>query len=83
MLVARNYDEPGTIGFIGTVLGENGINIAGMFNAREAIGGEAITVYDLDEEVGEELLAQLEDDERIIEARYITLDGADTVRTSL
>ena len=47
------------------------------------IGGEAITVYDLDEEVGEDLLEQLEADERIIEARYITLDGADTVRTSL
>ena len=33
-LVARNTDEPGVIGFIGTVLGEHDVNIAGMFNAR-------------------------------------------------
>lgn len=83
MLVARNSDQPGVIGFIGTVLGENDINIAGMFNAREAIGGEAITVYDLDEEVSDEVLTRIEEDERIIVARYITLDGAGAVRTSL
>lgn len=83
MLIARNYDQPGVIGFIGTVLGENEINIAGMFNAREAIGGEAITVYDLDEEVSDEVLTRIEEDERIIVARYITLDGAGAVRTSL
>jgi D-3-phosphoglycerate dehydrogenase len=65
------------------VLGENEINIAGMFNAREAIGGEAITVYDLDEEVSDEVLTRIEEDERIIVARYITLDGAGAVRTSL
>ena len=75
MLIARNYDEPGVIGLIGTVLGDAGINIAGMFNAREAIGGEALTVYDLDESVSDAVRSRLEDDERIISVRYITLDG--------
>jgi len=73
MLVARNKDEPGVIGFIGTALGEAGINIAGMFNARETIGGEAMTVYNLDEPPTEELLDRLIEDSRVTETRYISL----------
>ena len=76
MLVARNRDEPGVIGLIGTTLGEAGVNIAGMFNARETIGGEALTVYNLDDDVSDETLDRLLSDERIIEATRITLDGA-------
>jgi D-3-phosphoglycerate dehydrogenase len=75
MLVARNYDTPGVIGFVGTVLGDAGVNIAGMFNARETIGGEALTVYNLDEEVPDEVLERLLDDERMIEVRKIELDS--------
>ena len=77
MLVARNHDTPGVIGFIGTVLGDNDINIAGMFNGRETIGGEAVTVYNLDEPVPDDVLADLAADERIIEARTITLGDGD------
>ncbi len=77
MLVARNDDTPGVIGHIGSVLGENDINIAGMFNARETIGGEALSVYNLDREVPEEVCESLESDDRIIEIRQITLDGRD------
>ncbi len=76
MLVARNYDRPGVIGFIGTVLGEEDVNIAGMFNARRAVaGGEALTVYNLDHGVSDELIQKLVEDERIIQAKYITLNG--------
>jgi D-3-phosphoglycerate dehydrogenase len=75
MLVARNYDEPGVIGFIGTVLGENGVNIAGMFNARETIGGEALTVYNLDEEVPDAVREQLVADDRIIDVKSIELNS--------
>jgi D-3-phosphoglycerate dehydrogenase len=77
MLVARNDDEPGLIGFIGTVLGEAGVNIAGMFNARETIGGEALSVYNLDEPVTEELRDRLEADERVIGTQYIALNGTE------
>jgi len=75
MLVARNKDEPGTIGFIGTVLGEHDINIAGMFNARETIGGEALTVYNLDGPVPDDVAEALLEDDRITDVREITLDG--------
>jgi D-3-phosphoglycerate dehydrogenase len=74
MLVARNYDRPGVIGFIGTVLGDDGVNIAGMYNGRETIGGEALTVYSLDSPVSEEIIERLEADERIIRAQYLALN---------
>ena len=76
MLVARNYDEPGVIGLIGTVLGDHDVNIAGMFNAREVYGGEAITVYNLDQDVPDAAVEDLLADDRIIEVTEITLDEA-------
>ncbi|WP_049969443.1 phosphoglycerate dehydrogenase [Haladaptatus cibarius] len=75
MLVARNHDKPGVIGFVGTVLGEHDINIAGMFNARETDGGEALSVYNLDDELSEAAKRALEADERMIEVRSIGLNG--------
>ncbi|MEF8850921.1 MAG: phosphoglycerate dehydrogenase [Haloarculaceae archaeon] len=75
MLVARNEDVPGVIGFIGTVLGEADVNIAGMFNGRETIGGEALTVYNLDDLVPESVLEELHADERITKTTYISLNG--------
>ena len=78
MLVARNYDRPGVIGFIGTVLGDNDINIAGMFNARRAPGEDAaLTVYNLDDPIPQSVRDQLLADERITEVKYITLDNGD------
>ena len=75
MLVARNEDAPGVIGFIGTVLGEADINIAGMFNGREVHGGEALSVYNLDEPVPTEVLERLNEDPRIVGTTYISLDN--------
>lgn len=77
MLVARNKDEPGVIGFISSTLGEHEINIAGMFNGRETHGGEALTVYNLDHAVPGDVMAQLKSDDRVIDATYIELDGTD------
>ena len=75
MLVVRNKDEPGTIGFIGSALGEAEINIAGMFNGRETIGGEALSIYNLDEKPAGDLIDRLNDDSRIIETTYVALGG--------
>ncbi|GAA0543940.1 phosphoglycerate dehydrogenase [Halorubrum ejinorense] len=77
MLVARNTDEPGVIGLIGTVLGDHDVNIAGMYNARETQGGEALTVYNLDHDVPDAAIEALLEDGRIVEVTEITLDDAD------
>ncbi len=75
MVITRNTDEPGVIGLIGSVMGNHDVNIAGMFNARETHGGEALTVYNVDSQVPESAKAELEADDRIIGVRYITLNG--------
>jgi D-3-phosphoglycerate dehydrogenase len=77
MLVVRNEDTPGVLGHIGTVLGDKEVNIAGMFNGRETVGGEAMTVSNLDSPVPEGALAAIRDDDRIIAVTQLTLgDGA-------
>ncbi len=75
MVVTRNVDEPGVIGLIGSVMGTYDVNIAGMFNARETIGGEAITVYNVDSEVPDAARVELESDERILAVKYLTLNA--------
>jgi len=77
MLVVRNYDRPGVLGLIGTVLGDNDINIAGMFNGRETLGGEAVTVYNLDEAVPDAVVEEIRADERIIDVKGITLGNGE------
>ncbi len=74
MMIVYNHDVPGVIGFIGSVLGDHGINIAGMYNARETIGGEALTVYNLDEEVPDGVRAEIEADDRITGTANIALN---------
>jgi D-3-phosphoglycerate dehydrogenase len=80
MVVARNTDEPGVIGLLGSVMGEAGINIAGLYNARETIGGEALTVYNVDSEVPPEVRDELLSDDRIIDITYLELNDAVTGR---
>ena len=77
MMVARNTDEPGVIGLIGSVMGDHEVNIAGMYNARETIGGEALTVYNVDSAVPDAAFETLEADERITEVKYISLNGVE------
>lgn len=48
LLICHNRDVPGVIGRVGTVLGEHGINIAGMEVGRRAVGAEAVMVLSLD-----------------------------------
>jgi D-3-phosphoglycerate dehydrogenase len=58
MLYIVNEDAPGFIGRIGTLLGENGINI-GTFNlGRRAAGGEAVLLLSVDSPVAGTVLEQ-------------------------
>jgi len=58
MMYIVNEDAPGFIGRIGTLLGENGINI-GTFNlGRREAGGEAVLLLSVDSPVAAEVLDQ-------------------------
>lgn len=48
LLVLKNQDVPGIIGFLGTTLGEDGVNIANMSLSRDLGAGYAISVFELD-----------------------------------
>ena len=50
---------PGVIGYIGGVLGNNGINIATFSLGRRDPRAEAVSVIETDARVPEEALAQL------------------------
>jgi len=51
LLVARYDDRPGMIGRVGNLLGEAGINIAGMQVSRDRRGGRALVVIAVDSAV--------------------------------
>ena len=60
MLVTIHTDRPGIIGKVGTILGENGINIAGMHVGRESgVGSSAIMVLKLDAPIPDQVLQQI------------------------
>lgn len=59
LLLYSNRDQPGVIGFVGTVLGKNAVNIAGMQVGRKIIGGEAVTVVTVDSAVPAHILEEI------------------------
>ena len=82
LVVCRNLDVPGVIGRIGTILGEQGVNIANFALGRErgaATPGKpvkALAVVQVDEPVAESALEALKVIEALLEARLVKLpDG--------
>jgi D-3-phosphoglycerate dehydrogenase len=80
LLVCRNYDVPGVIGKIGTILGQQGVNIANFALGRERAGTKpvkALAVVQVDEPVSATVLEALKPIEALLEATPVTLpDGA-------
>jgi D-3-phosphoglycerate dehydrogenase / 2-oxoglutarate reductase len=59
LLLTRHHDQPGIIGRVGTLLGENSINIANMDLGRNKVGGDALMVLDVDDAIPESILDEL------------------------
>jgi len=59
MLILRNTDTPGVIGRVGTILGDNGINIANFALGRSEGAQEAIGVVNVDSAIPEAVIGQL------------------------
>ncbi|HEY1806306.1 MAG TPA: phosphoglycerate dehydrogenase [Terracidiphilus sp.] len=83
LVVCRNLDVPGVIGRIGTILGQQGVNIANFALGRERTGAnragepvKALAVVQVDEPVAESALEALKVIEALLEARLVKLpDG--------
>jgi D-3-phosphoglycerate dehydrogenase len=72
-LIFTHYDRPRLIGFIGKTFGDHGINIAQMNVGREAPGGEAIGVVNLDAVPPEEAVEAVRAHEHVISVSLIQL----------
>ncbi|MCF6157823.1 MAG: phosphoglycerate dehydrogenase [wastewater metagenome] len=73
MLILFGKDKPGFIGDIGSVLGQKKINIAQMTFGRKEIGGNAITVLNVDATIPAECLQQIERLDHIKSVHLINL----------
>jgi D-3-phosphoglycerate dehydrogenase len=73
ILILQNMDVPGVVGIIGTTLGNNGINIAGMELGRSEKGGNAISFTHVDEMVPQKTLDELRALPQIVSAELVKL----------
>jgi D-3-phosphoglycerate dehydrogenase len=73
ILMLHNRDVPGVVGRVGTLLGERGINIAGIELGRERVGGMALSLIHVDEAVPREVLDELRTLPQIISAQQLRL----------
>ncbi|MEO9325027.1 phosphoglycerate dehydrogenase [Nocardioides sp. C4-1] len=67
------HDRPGMVGTVGRVLGEAGVNIAGMQVSRNAKGGEALVALSVDTAIAADVLADIESAMSAHSARSIDL----------
>ncbi len=73
MLVLMNNDKPGVIGGIGTLLGQNGINIARMQFGREKEGGLAMSVVSVDSALSDEMMDKVRKLPNVLSVRQVRI----------
>jgi D-3-phosphoglycerate dehydrogenase len=73
MLVLMNNDKPGVIGGIGTLLGQNGINIARMQFGREKQGGLAMSVVSVDGTVPDAVMEKIKKLPNVLSVKQIRI----------
>ncbi len=71
ILMLENLDVPGVLGRLGTFLGEKGINIAGLQLGRVQAGGTALSLYNVDNAIPDNVLAQLSKLPNVTSASYL------------
>ncbi|HSU57870.1 MAG TPA: phosphoglycerate dehydrogenase [Bryobacteraceae bacterium] len=83
LMYSRNEDVPGVIGFLGTVLGKNGINIANFALGRQDAADSthksgapltAISIVETDQPVPDSVISQLFENRAVKFVRRVNLD---------
>ncbi|NNJ27553.1 phosphoglycerate dehydrogenase [Alienimonas chondri] len=77
LLIYRHRDVPGLIGFIGNLLGEEGVNIADMSLGRslDEPGGDSVAVLHLDQCPTEAAMKKIADHPEVTGVRAVKLPG--------
>jgi D-3-phosphoglycerate dehydrogenase len=73
VLLLRNKDRPGIVGYVGTLMGRAQVNIASMSLSPDTLGGYALTVLNLDSVPPAEALAELQKEPDISNVRVVKL----------
>jgi len=73
MLVLMNNDKPGVIGGIGTLMGQNGVNIARMQFGREKQGGLAMSIVSVDSPISDELMDKVRKLPNVLSAKQVRI----------
>ena len=73
VLLLENKDRPGIVGHIGTLLGKENVNIASMSLSRDAVGGRALTLLNVDSAPDQGVIDRLQAESDIYAARVIKL----------
>jgi D-3-phosphoglycerate dehydrogenase len=73
LFLMNNRDRPGIVGYIGTLMSKYQVNIASMSLSREKVGGQALTVLNLDSVPPQELLDEIQKDPDISNVRVVRL----------
>jgi D-3-phosphoglycerate dehydrogenase len=71
LLLLENNDVPGIVGQIGTVLGQHHVNIANMSLSRDHLGGEVLTVLNLDSAPDESIISAILENPNIKTAKVV------------
>jgi D-3-phosphoglycerate dehydrogenase / 2-oxoglutarate reductase len=71
MLYVTNDDKPGFIGRLGTLLGENKVNIATFHLGRDKPGGSAIALVQVDQPLSVDLTAKIAAVEGVVQAKAL------------
>ena len=71
ILYVRNYDKPGFIGSIGTLLAKNKINIGSFHLGRRENSGEAIAILSIDQEVNNHTMNNLLNLKHVVRVDYM------------
>ena len=71
ILVLSNWDRPGVVGKIGTILGKRGINIASMQFGRERPWGRSIILITTDTPTPPDVVGQLREVEEVTDVRVL------------
>lgn len=73
VIVAPHKDKPGIIGQVGTMLGNEGINIASMYVGRKTQGENAIMALNVDSEVPQSVMEKMIQIPGICSAKQVVL----------
>lgn len=73
VLLCRNKDRPGIVGYLGSLMGKANVNIASMSLSRDVAGGRALTVLNLDSVPPADVMREIENDPDISDVKVVKL----------